>query len=121
MSDDSARMKRERITIDSMIRLYCRLKHGQGSGLCPECQDLQDYTHLRLERCPFKVDKPTCAQCTVHCYKADRREQIRAVMRFAGPRMLIYHPVLAIRHLWDGRNLPLPFPLGKGKRKGPSL
>ena len=27
------------------------------------------------------------------------REKIRAVMRFSGPRMLLYHPVLAVRHL----------------------
>ena len=34
---------------------------------------------------------------------ADRRRQIRDVMRYAGPRMLWRHPLSAIRHLWDGR------------------
>ncbi len=96
-------MTRELLTIDSMIRLYCRLNHGTGDGLCAGCAELQEYTHARLERCPFTPDKPTCAKCTVHCYKTDRREQIRAVMRFAGPRMLLRHPILAVRHLWDGR------------------
>jgi hypothetical protein len=28
---------------------------------------------------------------------------MREVMRFAGPRMLLFHPVMAIRHLWDER------------------
>jgi hypothetical protein len=28
------------------------------------------------------------------------REKMRAVMRFAGPRMLFYHPIDAIKHLW---------------------
>ncbi|MDR2525428.1 MAG: nitrous oxide-stimulated promoter family protein, partial [Oscillospiraceae bacterium] len=32
------------------------------------------------------------------CYRADMREKIRAVMRYAGPRMLLHHPVMAIRH-----------------------
>ncbi len=40
--------------------------------------------------------KTFCANCKVHCYKPQMREQIRQVMRFSGPRMLLYHPVLAI-------------------------
>lgn len=51
-------------------------------------------------------NKPTCAKCPVHCYNARRREQIRQVMRYAGPRMLIYHPRLAILHLIDGLKKP---------------
>jgi len=35
----------------------------------------------------------------VHCYKPERRKQIQQVMRYAGPRMLRSHPLLAIRHL----------------------
>ncbi len=27
------------------------------------------------------------------------KEKIKTVMRFSGPRMLIYHPIMAIRHL----------------------
>ena len=29
----------------------------------------------------------------------EMREKIRKVMRFSGPRMLFYHPVLAVWHL----------------------
>ena len=36
---------------------------------------------------------------SVHCYQPQMREQIRQVMRFSGPRMLLYHPVLAVWHL----------------------
>jgi predicted amidophosphoribosyltransferase len=107
MEITSSRMNRERKTVDLMIRLYCRLNHKQAHGLCAECAGLQDYTHTRLERCPFQTDKPTCAKCPVHCYNARRREQIRTVMRYAGPRMLIYHPWLALRHMLDGfRKIP---------------
>lgn len=28
-----------------------------------------------------------------------KREKIREVMRFAGPRMLLYHPAMALRHV----------------------
>jgi hypothetical protein len=30
------------------------------------------------------------------------RERVREVMRYAGPRMLLHHPWLAICHLVDG-------------------
>ena len=52
------------------------------------------------EECPFMETKTFCSQCKVHCYKKDKREQIRKVMRFSGPRMLVYHPVMAICHLY---------------------
>ncbi|MCU0959126.1 MAG: nitrous oxide-stimulated promoter family protein [Pirellulaceae bacterium] len=87
--------------------MYCRHHHGGGSALCAACRELHAYAMCRLDRCPFGADKPTCAHCPVHCYRTDRREQIRAVMRYAGPRMLWRHPYLAIRHLLDGRR-PAP-------------
>ena len=36
-------------------------------------------------------------------YKPDMREKIREVMRFSGPRMLFYHPIMAIRHVMESR------------------
>ena len=96
------RLTRENRTVDLMIRLYCRKQHAQ-TAPCPECRELQEYARLKLEKCPFRENKPTCAKCKVHCYKPEMRARIKKVMRFSGPRMLLYHPVLAIRHLLDGR------------------
>lgn len=31
------------------------------------------------------------------------RQQIKKVMRFSGPRMIIYHPVMAVRHLIESK------------------
>ena len=95
------RMQREARTVTAMLRLYCRHQHDSETGLCPDCQSLQDYPLLRLKKCPFQEGKTTCARCPVHCYTPDRREEIRQVMRFAGPRMLLAHPGLAILHLFD--------------------
>jgi len=39
----------------------------------------------------------------VHCYKPAMRENIRAVMRYSGPRMISHHPLMAIQHLIDKR------------------
>lgn len=102
------RRAREFKMIAAMLRLYCRAHHGaEDAALCSECGELHDYAYRRLERCVFGDAKPTCANCTVHCYKASMRERIKVVMRWAGPQMLWHHPLLAIRHMIDGR-LPAP-------------
>ncbi|HPC81737.1 MAG TPA: nitrous oxide-stimulated promoter family protein [Thermoanaerobaculaceae bacterium] len=103
----SGRLDRERRTVLAMIRLYCRARHG-GPEPCGECRALGEYAAGRLARCPFSEDKPTCADCPVHCYAPAMRERIREVMRWAGPRMLWRHPILAVRHLLDGRRRPRP-------------
>jgi len=95
-----------------MVLIYCRAHH-RGSAPCPDCAALLAYANRRLERCLFGDAKPTCANCVVHCYRADMREHIREVMRWAGPRMLWRRPVLGIRHLLDGRR---PSPALPGRR-----
>ena len=88
----------EKYVVGQMISLYCRRNH-HSKGFCPECQELYDYAKMRIDKCPFMETKTFCSNCRVHCYKPDYRERIRVVMRFSGPRMLFYHPVMAIRHL----------------------
>ena len=100
------RRAREQKVLEAMMRMYCR-HHHHSAGLCPECAALAAYARRRLERCVFGDAKPTCANCTVHCYKADMRERVREMMRWSGPRMLLRHPVLAIRHMIDGER-PAP-------------
>ena len=105
------RLARELATLSAMIEIHCRAQHRSARGvLCADCSELMAYATRRLDRCVFGDDKPTCANCKVHCYKADKREQVRQVMRYAGPRMLTRHPILAIRHL-----------LVDGKREAPDL
>lgn len=96
-------MRRERKTIRAMISRYCRDRHSSRGALCEGCAALEAYAMARLDCCPYRPDKPTCANCPTHCYKADMREQVRVVMRYAGPRMLLRHPLLAILHLIDGK------------------
>jgi len=90
----------EKKTISLMVALVCRDKHGQKDSLCQECRELEAYAYQRLETCQFMPEKPVCARCPVHCYHPRYRQQIREVMRHAGPRMLTHAPGVAIRHLW---------------------
>ena len=98
-----SRIDREKRTVKAMVGMYCRGHHGGSGDLCPDCHALLDYAMKRLERCPFAFEKPTCAKCTVHCYEASKRDAIRSVMRYSGPRMLLRHPYLAVMHSVDGR------------------
>ena len=95
--------EKEKQVVTLMIRLYCRKKHGTKTGLCPDCAALAEYACARSDRCPFMENKTFCANCRVHCYKPDMREKIRQVMRFSGPRMAFYHPVMAVRHVVSTR------------------
>ena len=107
------RLRHEQHTVEVMIRLYCRHHHqpdaalrNAAKGLCPDCAALLDYSRARVATCRFGEHKPACAHCTVHCFQAGRREQVRTVMRYAGPRMTLRHPYLAVRHLLDRRGAP---------------
>ena len=86
-----------------MVGIYCAAHHGEpGDDLCTSCQEFLAYAETRLHKCPYGEDKPTCANCPVHCYKAARRDEARKIMRYAGPRMLLRHPLLTIAHQLDG-------------------
>lgn len=98
----AARLAREWKTLAGMTRIFCRDHHHPADGLCAECRQFLSYASVRLERCRFGVEKPTCAKCPVHCYQRERREQVRIIMRYAGPRMSWKHPVLSLRHWLDG-------------------
>jgi hypothetical protein len=95
------RIEREKATIRKMIELYCRrrLKVPAGCRLPEEYNQLADYACRRLDRCRFGNQKKACKSCPVHCYAPKQREQIREVMRWVGPRMLLYLPREAINHL----------------------
>ena len=101
--NDSKKREREKETVSLMIRLYCRKKHGMKTELCDECRALSDYAIMRSDKCPFMETKTFCSNCRVHCYKPEIREKIREVMRFSGPRMILYHPVMAVRHVIESR------------------
>ncbi|MFI3231022.1 MAG: nitrous oxide-stimulated promoter family protein [bacterium] len=88
--------------IEFMIKLYCK-KNCTGEktelSLCSDCDSLLVYAKKRIELCRHKETKNFCANCETQCYSPKMKEQIRKVMKFSGPRMLIYNPRLAIYHV----------------------
>jgi hypothetical protein len=103
MSNSRSRMARENKTIETMITMHCHSHHKTRGLLCKDCQRLLDYARERLAKCPFQEGKPTCARCRVHCYNPVMKSRVKAVMRYAGPRMAYRHPLLTLFHFIDGR------------------
>ncbi|MDD5815000.1 MAG: nitrous oxide-stimulated promoter family protein [Marinilabiliaceae bacterium] len=91
------RIESEKNIIEIMIRLYCRRRLGQNE-LPQEYQDLLSYAHKRLDHCKFGENKTSCKRCPIHCYAPAMRSLMRQVMRWCGPRMLLYHPIITIKH-----------------------
>lgn len=120
MHTDKKRLARERRTMAVMIGMYCSAHHaGSRDALCATCQEFSDYAETRLQKCPYGDNKPTCANCPIHCYKPARKAQAREIMRYAGPRMLLRHPLLAISHQLDGlRKARHPNELTREQRLG---
>lgn len=98
MKSTDYKREQEKRVVAQMIRIFCKKKHHQ-ADLCPDCQKVLSYAMDRSDHCPFMESKAFCSNCKVHCYRPEMREKIRDVMRFSGPRMLFYHPVLAVSHM----------------------
>lgn len=92
------KISREKETVTWMIGYYCRQHHSKGS-LCSQCADLLSYALMRLDNCPHGNAKPSCRSCPVHCYKPTARAQIKDVMRYCGPRMIVANPLAVLRHM----------------------
>ncbi|WP_144817814.1 MULTISPECIES: nitrous oxide-stimulated promoter family protein [Enterobacteriaceae] len=111
------RITREKLTIRRMIALYQR---GAPAAFTEEghYDTLFAYAEKRLDKCVFGEEKPACKQCPVHCYQPAKREEMKQIMRWAGPRMLWRHPILTVRHLIDDKRPvpPLPEKCRPGKR-----
>ena len=92
----------EQKLIPKMVKIYCHgHKHQRENkkGLCPDCQELLDYSLFRLSKCPFKENKKFCSFCKIHCYKPDMKVRIKEVMKYSGPKMLFSQPIFSISHV----------------------
>ncbi|HEY9551609.1 MAG TPA: nitrous oxide-stimulated promoter family protein [Prevotella sp.] len=99
------KIEHEKRIVAQMILLYC--KHKLGCKELPqEYADLTVYCHRRLDNCRWKDRKPSCKRCPIHCYAPHKREQIRRIMRWAGPRMVLYMPMEFLRHVFHKAPTP---------------
>ena len=55
----------------------------------------------RLDFSKFGNEKSFCSKCPIHCYKKDMKAKIKDVMKFSGPRLIIYSPMQFIKHIFE--------------------
>lgn len=92
---------REKKVITEMVKLYCKKNHKNGE-LCDECNEILNYSLKRIDHCKFMETKTFCSNCKSPCYNMEMKEKIKQIMKFSGPRMLFYHPLLVIYHIISG-------------------
>ena len=79
-----------------MINLYCKHHHKDyqkiscktfgSKPLCKECEEIYNYS---IER-----------TCPKQCYKTNIKNKVKQIMSFSGKIMLIYHPIIALKHVF---------------------
>lgn len=88
-------------TVQKMIMIYCNEMHNsEKNELCTDCSILFDYAKHRIDKCFYGDKKPVCSKCKVHCYKPEKRSEIKEIMQYSGPKMLWKSPVLSLRYVY---------------------
>ena len=100
------RVHREAVAIGYMIVIFCTGRHQPVDKLCEECRQVLDHVKQAVELCLYKEDKPVCGKCATNCYNPAIKQKLQLIMRYAGPRMMVHHPVLALRHCLDALRAP---------------
>jgi hypothetical protein len=117
-ADLDAKVRRDLRTLAKFITFYCERRHagvekqparlrtidvtsvcGRAVPLCAPCAKLLAHAFMKRLVCPL-APKPTCRQCPQHCYAPAYRAQIREVMRFTGPRLVLRGRLDYLVHLW---------------------
>ena len=95
------RTDKDRRTLEAIGRIYCEAHHDgpkDAARLCPTCRQAIEATLARAAACPFGHEG-NCQDCTVHCQRGEAQERIRAIMRYAAPRMAVRHPLMTMEYL----------------------
>ena len=86
-------------TIRAIVSLHCRKKHDHPPKLlCSECEDLLTYCEQKIQYCPWGDKRGQCVTCKSNCFHPDYIKRIKPMMRWAGPRLIFYHPIKLLRH-----------------------
>lgn len=90
----------EKNVVKKMMKIYCEKHHHlKEQELCQSCEKLWVYAERKTDACPWGEKKTFCNQCRGHCYDMSKRYQMKKIMRYSGPRMLLRHPLLALLHM----------------------
>ena len=90
---------KEKATIRKTFGVYCHSHHNTtGDKLCPKCTALLATVMTKMNRCPYGITKPICDRCEMPCFGDAANKQFREIMSSSQSRMLLRHPVMAVKH-----------------------
>lgn len=99
---EKTREDKDRAILEAMGRIYCHAHHPDepkdAAALCAQCRETVDATLARTAACPFGHEG-NCQDCEIHCQRGEAQERIRAIMRYAAPRMTFRHPLMTADYL----------------------
>lgn len=90
-------IEKKKKILSAMFDIYIKKHQEEKENIC----SLRDYAFQRIEKCPNNGKKIYCSSCTIHCFADNERAYIKKVMRFSGPRMMVYHPLMALDHAFS--------------------
>lgn len=104
-------LREEAQTLRAMVGLYCGENTARREGPANAVPPAKRFSPMRSSAwppVPTGPRSPVCAKCRIHCYRAGEKAFAREVMRHAGPRLLLAHPVLSLRHLVKSLTVKAP-------------
>lgn len=100
-TSDEARIKRDLRTLQAIGSIYCAAHHVDAPknphGMCAECAATIAFTHDRASNCP-NGHTGNCADCAIKCNRGEQQQRIKAIMKYAAPRMLFKHPLMTLEY-----------------------
>lgn len=93
-----SRLDTEKKVFEKMVFIYCENKH-EGNSPCLECSEIIDYGLKKIDNCIYGENKPFCSKCNIHCYEENMKKKVKDIMRYSGPRIFFYHPIVSLKHL----------------------
>ena len=92
------KIDKDRRVLEAMGSIYCQGNHADAQkdegGMCPECRATIENTLSRAASCPYGHQ-----DCKTHCQRGDAQIRIKAIMRYAAPKMMFRHPIMAFEYL----------------------
>lgn len=70
------------------------------ASLCDECLNLALKAQIHTQHCVRMQEKSFCHLCPKSCYSKQDLKQISAMMKYSGKKIILYHPILALKYIY---------------------
>ena len=94
--------QKDRAILEAIGTIYCRAHHAEcaqdAAGLCPECREVVETTLAKAQTCPYG-HSGNCQDCDTQCQRGTSKQRVKAMMRYAAPRMVYRHPLMTLSYV----------------------